>query len=254
MKNFIFLSGLLILVGLFSGAQENLVSKVYPWENLIKTKLSSGKERTILEGITPLFESMKVSVLILGKNESISIPTNAENEELVILKDGVANVVLDSVKSTMSAGDVMLVCAGGGFSIVNNSEKPAMCFVFRWKTRSISRGINNDRNSAIYRWDDLTFVPSERGGRRNVLQRSTARLDEIEIHATTLKAALPSHAAHTHPDDEFILVKTGNVEMSVSGKSYKAGVGSLYFLKGEDLHGIRNIGDAACEYYAIRMK
>jgi quercetin dioxygenase-like cupin family protein len=254
MKNSIILSGLFILLGLFSGAQENLVSKVYLWEDLMKTKLSPGKERTILEGSTPLFENIKVCVLIPGKKESSGIRTMAENEELVIVKDGVADVVLNGVKSTMSAGDVMLVCAGDGYSIVNGSDKPAACFVFRWKTRSTPLVINPDRKSTIYRWDDLSFVPSERGGRKNVLQRSTARLNEIEIHATTLNAYLPSHAAHTHPDDEFILVKTGNVEMAVSGIPYKAGAGSLYFLKGEDPHGICNIGDGTCEYYAIRMK
>jgi uncharacterized cupin superfamily protein len=254
MIRIIFLSGLFLLLGWFSGAQENLVSKVYTWEDLMKTRLSSGEERKILEGSSPLFENIKVSVLIPGKGDSPGIRTNADYEELLIMKDGVADVILNDVKCTISAGDVMLVCAGDGYSIVSGSDQPAACFIFGWKTRSTPPVNNPDKKSTIYRWGDLTFVPSDRGGRKNVLQRPTARLNEIEIHTTTLNANLSSHAAHTHPDDEFILVKTGNVEMSVSGSPFPAGAGSLYFLCGKDLHGIRNIGDVACEYYAIRMK
>jgi (S)-ureidoglycine aminohydrolase len=232
----------------------DLVSKVYIWEDLLKTKLNPGMERTILTGSTPLFEDIKVSVQIPTKSTSPGIRINAEYEELLIVKDGVVDVGLNGVKSKVSAGDVVLICAGEEYNIANASDKPAACFIFSWKTRSTPTGNDLNRKSAVYRWEDLAFVPSDKGGRRNVMQRPTTRLEELEIHVTTLNAGLPSHAAHTHSDDEFILVKTGNVEMSVSGMPYKAGVGSLYFLKGEDPHGIRNIGNTACEYYAIRMK
>lgn len=72
------------------------------------------------------------------------------------------------------------------------------------------------------------------------------------MHATTLKEGVASHAAHTHADEEIILVKSGTVEETINGTPYKLGPGSVIFLSNDDPHGIRNAGEGQCEYYAIR--
>ena len=43
-----------------------------------------------------------------------------------------------------------------------------------------------------------------------------------------------------------------NAVMNINGKPYEAGPGSIYFLAGNDPHGIVNKGAVPCEYYAIR--
>jgi (S)-ureidoglycine aminohydrolase len=256
MIKFLSLSALFLLLGCFSGAQEKLVSRVYLWEEMFETRSLQGNDKSILVGSTPVFSYLEVHAVTLSAGNKITSGADKRSgfEELIIVKEGVVDFILNGTRTVVEEGDVILVCPGDEHVMINNSDKPATWYVFRWKAKSLPPEEIINRKSAIFQWDNLTFIPSENGGRRNVLQRATAQLTELEIHVTTLKAGLPSHAAHTHPDDEFILVKTGNVEMSVSGKPYPAGPGSLYFLCGKDPHGIRNIGNTACEYYAIRMK
>jgi mannose-6-phosphate isomerase-like protein (cupin superfamily) len=101
-------------------------------------------------------------------------------------------------------------------------------------------------------WKTVGFKPSENGGRRNIMQQKTSVLKELEIHVTTLKEGFPSHAAHSHPDEEIILVKKGFVEETIKGEPFQSGPGSIIFLTNDDLHGISNSGKGECEYYAIR--
>jgi mannose-6-phosphate isomerase-like protein (cupin superfamily) len=101
-------------------------------------------------------------------------------------------------------------------------------------------------------WKDVEFKPSANGGRRNIMQQKTAALKDLEIHVTTLKEGLPSHAAHTHADEEIILVRKGFVEETISGKPFRLGPGSIIFLTNDDPHGISNAGKGECEYFAIR--
>jgi uncharacterized cupin superfamily protein len=252
----ILLSVIFFLLWFFPNSQENLVSKICLWEDLVETRSLHGTDKIILEGGTPVFSKIEVHATSLfpGKKIASEADKYPGYEELIIVKEGVPEFILNGSRALVKEGGVILVCPDDKYVVINSTDKPTTWYTFRWKAKSFSPEEKLNKKSAVFQWNDLTFKPSENGGRRNVLQRPTAQLTELEIHVTTLKARLPSHAAHTHPDDEFILVKTGNVEMSVSGKPYKAGAGSLYFLKGEDPHGIRNIGDIACEYYAIRMK
>jgi quercetin dioxygenase-like cupin family protein len=101
-------------------------------------------------------------------------------------------------------------------------------------------------------WKNVEFKPSENGGRRNIMQQKTSVLKELEIHVTTLKEGFPSHAAHTHPDEEIILIRKGYVEETIKGEPFRLGPGSIIFLTNDDFHGISNSGKGECEYYAIR--
>jgi (S)-ureidoglycine aminohydrolase len=256
MMKIILFFALFLLSGWFPGAQEKLVSRVYLWQELFETRSLQGMDKSFLVGSTPVFRNIEVHATSLFTRNKVSSSEDKYPgyEELIIVKEGVLDFILNGKRTLVEEGGVILVCPDDKYVIINNFDKPAIWYTFRWYAKSFPPEERLNKKSAVFQWDELTFLPSENGGRRNVLQRPTAHLSELEIHVTTLKAGLPSHPAHTHPDDEFILVKKGNVEMSVSGKPIDAGAGSLYFLKGEDPHGIRNIGDTACEYYAIRMK
>jgi len=237
----------------FSGAQEILTSWLYPWEEIPEIKLLSGKEQTILKGSTAIFSQLEVVVTTVHEKKS-SIQKHPGHEEMVIVKEGILNATLNGITSKVPAGGIILVCPGDELIVRADSEGTAVYYIFRWKSSNLPPSEKANRKSEVYQWDYFRFISTEKGGRRNILQRPTAQLNELEIHTTLLKEGLTSHAAHTHPDDEFILVKAGTVEETINGKSYTAGTGSLFFLSGKDNHGIRNAGKGECEYYAIRFK
>jgi mannose-6-phosphate isomerase-like protein (cupin superfamily) len=106
----------------------------------------------------------------------------------------------------------------------------------------------------IANWGNLEFKETSKGGRRSIMRVPTSMLAEFEIHTTMLNEGMKSHDQHTHTEDEIIIVRYGQVEEMIDGTPHQAGPGSVIFLGSDVPHGIRNIGEGPCEYYAFKWK
>ena len=125
--------------------------------------------------------------------------------------------------------------------------------MIEWDADKVGKAFTPKKNAlTIYDYDKLAFRKTEKGGRRNVERAPTPTLQELEMHITTLNEGQKSHDPHVHDDEEIILVLQGKVEEMVNGTPYLLGPGSVIYLHAMDAHGIRNAGEGACEYYAIR--
>jgi len=177
-----------------------------------------------------------------------------ESDELIIIKEGSAQITVNSKSKLLSAGSIAVVSQGDRVEVKNILPGNLVYYSFIFKPRQpkTHREALKKVSPFISLWDTVTFKPSDNGGRRNIIQQPTSTLKQLEIHTTTLKEGLPSHAAHSHPDEEIILVRFGTVDQTISGTHYRLGPGSLFFATNDDLHGISNAGEGQCEYYAIR--
>ena len=117
---------------------------------------------------------------------------------------------------------------------------------------NIERGMAG--GSMMLNADSLVFKPSEKGGGRAYFDRATAMCERLEMHVTQLNKKGPSHTPHSHPEAEIILVISGETEMTIDGKEYKAEAGDFYFINSELLHGMRNASDTPCSYFAFKWK
>jgi quercetin dioxygenase-like cupin family protein len=73
------------------------------------------------------------------------------------------------------------------------------------------------------------------------------------MHITTLQPGMTSHPVHHHAWEEILVVKEGDVEVSINGQSHRAGPGSLIFYASHDVHNIKNAGDKPATYYVINF-
>ena len=82
--------------------------------------------------------------------------------------------------------------------------------------------------SVAITWDDIMALPTGSSGRaRQVMRAPTATLDELEMHVTWLPAGQTTHAPHTHPNEEVIVIREGTLEAFQNGKRTRSGrVGS----------------------------
>jgi (S)-ureidoglycine aminohydrolase len=62
-----------------------------------------------------------------------------------------------------------------------------------------------------------------------------------------------SHAVHHHPWEEMLLIKEGNVSVSINGQKHPAGPGYLIFYASHDPHNLQNVGDKPATYYVINF-
>jgi (S)-ureidoglycine aminohydrolase len=244
------------LISVSTLAIDPIKSDVFYWEKTGAVKTKSGECRQFLTGNTNQLDYLDVHATTLNPGKSVAGTDNqARYEKLIIVKDGEILQTLNGEKKLLKSGCVVLLLAGEKLKLENQGNKPASYFMLQWENsdKKIQKNIVGKLTSEIRAWEDVIFTATEKGGSRKFFKRPTNFLYEFEMHVTTLLEGINSHAPHSHPDDEIILVKSGTVEELINGKHYPYGAGSFVFLLGNDSHGLTNIGKGPCEYYAFRF-
>jgi XRE family transcriptional regulator, regulator of sulfur utilization len=116
---------------------------------------------------------------------------------------------------------------------------------------SVARSAPGIMTSTIFHWGEMQASATATGQVRQVFRTPTGTLDELECHVTTLSPSQASHAPHTHPNEEVLIVREGNVEVFYKGDWHPATVGDVIFLTGTDPHGIRNAGTTPATYHVL---
>ncbi len=106
-------------------------------------------------------------------------------------------------------------------------------------------------HSKVFDWNSFEEKPTPVGSVRSVFRGPTPTLEELEMHVTTLNPGQTSHAPHTHPNEELVIIREGTVETLSNGRWVKAGPGSIIFNASNELHGLKNVGTTPATYHVI---
>ena len=98
----------------------------------------------------------------------------------------------------------------------------------------------------------LTREPN--GEMRVYFSGSTDQLPDMLAGSWLVKPGKMPHPAHTHPEEEFLLVTEGTGEIALEGKVTKVGPGSMMYCSAGKLHGITNIGATPMLFYFIKWR
>jgi mannose-6-phosphate isomerase-like protein (cupin superfamily) len=240
---------------LFSvAAQPPLISKVYEWNDLPVRGKHGTQVRSIMKGETRSLEMFEIkAVTLIGGYSVKDYKIKKGFDELLIVKEGTAVISVNEKSERLSEGSVVVASQGDVIKVMNGAKNDLTFYSFKFRPHeSDSAAIAVKAEPFIKEWNDIEFKVNANGGRRDIIRQPVSALKELEMHTTRLKEGLPSHSSHTHVDEEIILVRFGRVEESINGKAFQCGPGSVLFLTNDDDHGIRNIGEGPCEYYAIR--
>jgi len=119
---------------------------------------------------------------------------------------------------------------------------------------SLAQDAKQALDSTAWKWEDIKAKDTDVGQYRYVVRQPTRSLDELEMHITTLKPRTSSHAPHTHPNEEMVIVKEGTLQAHVNGKEIVVGPGSVLFFASMQPHAVQNIGDTPATYHVINWK
>ena len=108
--------------------------------------------------------------------------------------------------------------------------------------------------STAWDWPALPVRETAVGASRAVVRQPTRTLDELEMHVTTLKPRTSSHAPHTHPNEELVIVKEGTLQAHVNGREIVLGPGAILFFASMQPHAVQNVGDTPATYHVINWK
>jgi len=109
-------------------------------------------------------------------------------------------------------------------------------------------------SSTVFDWDAIPARSTDYGSVRSFCRSPMSTLDELEIHVTTLNPGQSPHPPHRHPNEELVILWKGELEALENGNWTRVGPGSVIFSASNQLHGLRNPGNAAAVYHVINWK
>lgn len=141
--------------------------------------------------------------------------------------------------------------ADGRLELYGATGKPLAIFAVRRSEAAAAPPAAALLTSRILDWASLTPTPIPNGERRMMLDGPTATVDLLHVHATTLAVGQVSGQALRHPRDEVLIVKEGEVEVSLDGTTQKASAGAVLFFASGAVTRLKNIGAGPATYYVI---
>jgi quercetin dioxygenase-like cupin family protein len=182
--------------------------------------------------------------------------TQTDIEELIFIKEGSMKITLGTNSRILGKGSIILIPPDEPQSITYLGDGALTYYILMFRSkkpmdmeRSVKAG-----GALVLNADSLKYVPSAKGGGIKYMERSTAMVDNLELHITELKSKGPSHAPHTHIDAELILVLEGDTEATINNKTYQATAGDIILINSNEFHGISNSKDAPCKYLAVKWR
>jgi len=208
----------------------------------------------LFSGQTPAHDDMACHFSVLSPGHSPHPPHEHLEEELLIILDGKADILLTDGPEANSArverlhaGSFVYYPSHQFHTIRNCPDFPVTYVMFKW--RASREKSNPPLNATFYHFEKIGFAESKEGfAPRLLFEGPTAHLDKLHAHITQLQpgAGYPPHADNY---DVAIVVLSGRVEtlgQTVSSPSV------IYYSAGE-MHGMKNLGDIAAHYLVFEF-
>ena len=141
--------------------------------------------------------------------------------------------------------------AEGRLELYGATGKPLAIFTVRAEAPPAAASAKEPMKSQVFEWAALKAVAIPNGERRMVLDGPTATVDLLHVHVTSLGVGQVSGDAVRHPRDEVLIVKEGEVEVSLDGTTQNAGPGAILFFASGAVTRLKNIGAGPATYYVI---
>ena len=107
--------------------------------------------------------------------------------------------------------------------------------------------------SGTFRFEDL---PARKNGSmvlRQILKGSTHTGFTVDLHESDLAPGQMPHPPHHHVHEEILLIKEGQIEITINGKTSQLDGGSVAYMASGDHHGWKNSGTTAARYFVLAL-
>ncbi|HEX9781951.1 MAG TPA: cupin domain-containing protein [Opitutaceae bacterium] len=113
--------------------------------------------------------------------------------------------------------------------------------------------VSPKRGSTVWDWNEFKVKHTNVGARRDVNDGPTATLERFECHISTLNPGLASHPPHQHPQEEFIILQEGLLDVHINGVAQRVGPGSMFFFATNDWHNVDSVGEKPATYLVFNL-
>lgn len=116
-----------------SPAATSLRPLAFTWEEIAARPLSSnGLSRQVLRDPTPTLDQLEFHITTLPPGKTSHAPHRHANEEIIIIKEGTVEALVDGVEKRLGPGSFIFQASNHLHGIRNVGDVPATYYVINW--------------------------------------------------------------------------------------------------------------------------
>ena len=232
------------------------------WDALPPKDTAVGQLRSVFDNPTRTLDKFEVHITTLKPGMASHPPHRHAWEEMLLMKEGEVEVSLNGKKQHAGPGSLIFYASNDAHNATNVGTTPATYYVLNFVPASVhtasdksaaEQAVPGKLKSSIFDCDALATTPTPTGARVVVVNSPTLTFNQLESHITTLNPGQHTAPDMVDPGDEFVVIKSGTVEVTVNGVATRMNAGSFAYWAPNDKRGLRNLGATPASYQVIRV-
>jgi len=102
-------------------------------------------------------------------------------------------------------------------------------------------------------YHELPVTTNGQNKQRRMFTAKTHTGFKIESHQSDIAPGEVNHPPHQHLREEMMLVRTGTMELTISGKPHRLGPGDVGVIGSNEIHNAKNVGTTRAEYFIVNI-
>ncbi len=102
-------------------------------------------------------------------------------------------------------------------------------------------------------YNELPVTTNGQNKQRRMFTAKTHTGFKMESHQSDIAPGEVNHPPHQHLREEMMLVRTGLMELTISGKPLRLGPGDVGIIGSNEIHNAKNVGTTRAEYFIVNI-
>ena len=239
-----------------------LATTFVDWDSLVPKKSAVGQGRKVFDNLTLTMDKLEMHITTLNPGMESHPVHKHPWEEMILIKEGDFEFNLNGQKHHAGPGALVFFASNDPHNAKNVGDKPGTYYVLNFVTdlshdanakSAAERAVAGKLASGVLDCPSMPSTPTPTGSRIVCVSSPTLTFLALESHISTLNVGQSSQPDIVDPNDEIVIVKSGQVEVTVNGIASRMNAGSLMYWYPNDKRTLRNIGTTPTSYQVIRV-
>jgi quercetin dioxygenase-like cupin family protein len=239
-----------------------LATTFVDWDSLTSNPTAVGQVRQVFDNPTVAMDKLEVHITTLNPGMESHPVHRHPWEEMLLVKDGDFEVSINGVKHHAGPGSLVFLAANDPHNARNVGTTPATYYVINFVTdlshddaakSAAERAVPGKLASSVIDCSSQPSTPTATGSRVTCVSSPTLTFLALESHITTLNAGQQTAPNIIDSNDEIVVIKSGQLEITVNGVASRMNAGSLLYWAPNDKRALRNLGATPASYQVIRV-
>ena len=231
------------------------------WDSLTANPTAVGQVRQIFDNPTVAMDKLEVHITTLNPGMESHPVHRHPSDEMLLVKEGDFEVSINGVKHHAGPGALVFLAANDPHNAKNVGTTPATYYVINFVTdlshaanakSAAEQAIPGELASSVIDCSSQPSTPTPTGSRVTCVSSPTLTFLALESRLTTLNPGQQT-ANMIDSNDEIVVIKSGQLEITVNGVACRMNAGSLLYWAPNDKRSLRNIGATPASYQVIRV-